>query len=217
MLSLFFPVCILPLVDFNTRKYAALYNFTFRLMITLIIGFGIIFHAPVWVKIVVAIFIMIMLSILATVTLEKQLFITAFCLFSLLFGFFMGVFIYRGVWVTESGQLHSILIIISILSVLAYFLLNNVNTVRWFSDHRLGIPGSMKRLSIILLSVLCVLISFISFSPWILRAIEAFLSGVVRLIRSLTDLLMNFMQTPALSQPESGSGFLPVQDRKSVV
>ena len=215
ILSLLLPVCILPFADFSMRKYATLYGFTFRLILALIIGFGVFFPEPVWVRIVVAVFALILLSILATVTADKPWFISAFCFISLLFGFFMGVIIYRGVLFTESGQLPVILIIISIFSSVSYFLLNNVNTVRWFSNHRLSIPGSMKRSSFALLSVLCILISVVSLSPWILRAIEAFLSGVVRLIRGLIDLLMSFLQTPAQTQLEGNTGFPPLYEQSA--
>jgi len=213
---LFLSVCILLFVDFNTKKYALLSGFMSRLSLALIIGFGVFFYTPVWVRIVVTVFVMIVLSILSTVMSETQLSLTAFCTASLLFGFFMGFFIYRGVWITDSVRLPGILIIISMFSVLSYFLLNNVNTVRWFSTHRLSIPGSIKRSSFALLSVLCLLISLISLSPWILRAIEAFFSAVVKLIRSLIDLLMSFLQPPPVTdQLEGGSGFPPVFEQST--
>jgi hypothetical protein len=156
---------------------------------------------PLLVRIVVTVFVFILLSVLASVMVDRQEFIAAFCGISLVISFFLGFLIYRGLSFTENEQLLNIIIAVSIFSSVSFFLITNVTTVRWFSIYCLSVPRSMKRASVILLSVVCVLIAVVTLSSWIFSAVEALINGIINVIRAIAEFINNMLDTMAVEQP----------------
>jgi hypothetical protein len=123
--------------------------------------------------------------------------------------FFVGIVMHNSDLFIDLERTLNVLIIISFISSISFFLVLNVNGARWFSEHCLSIPGSMKRSSLVLLAALCGVIAIISLSPWILRGIETLLIGAVRLINSFFEMLANMMTPQSVPVPVEGGMELP--------
>ena len=103
--------------------------------------------------------------------------------------FFLGFVDHRSVLLVSYGSLLSVFIIVSTISMLALFIVLNVDTARWFGMDGLSIPGTMKRSSLIIIVIVSVAITAMSFSSIIIETLSAVITGFFRLIYYLLSLL----------------------------
>jgi len=203
MLALFICVCIMPFFDFRRIKYATLLSFILRLTLSLIVGFIVFFYASLWVKIAITAFSLLILSILANAMSDEPGIIGVFCFFMLFFNVAFGLFgnsivtftIGDGAFVRYDHILN-ISMVISLFAALSFFMINNIDSVRWFSSSRLKIPQIMKRSSIVFLAIIGIMFVALAFASWIARAIGMLINGLIGLIQSLFDLIANVLQDP---------------------
>ena len=189
MLLLYISVLIIFTADIVIQKKKVLTCFIIRVIIGLMIGFVIFSGESIITSIILSLFVTILLSILSFAISEKFFYIGVFCFvmfaFNLITVFLNNIHSFEMI----DNQVFGILVIISTVAALAVYLTFNMDNARWFGTESLKIPGSMKRSSFLLLIVVCLLITVVAFSQWIMDTIRLIFGTVLNLIGSLFSLL----------------------------
>jgi len=186
---LYISICVMLFMDFHGQKRASLYCFLLRLVIAALAGFVLFSYIPLLLRFVITAYILILLSITAYAVSGNFHSVSILCLSMLAINLIIGIVIRAPAVMPEQEQLYGILIIISTVSILSFFLIINIDSARWFGPDRLNIPDSMKRSSFIILAIVSVVIALVSFSSIIVEAVKSFFIGIFRLIIALIELL----------------------------
>jgi len=189
MPALYFAVIINLVADIYIQKNKILYGFILRLSLALITGFAVLFNAPVLSSIFVSIYVLALLSIMAFIISDRFFNGGVFCFVMFSFNLILMFILRRYAAPVESEQLLNIFVIISAIASLSYYLLLNIDTVRWFGTESLKIPGSMKRSYVLILIIVCLVITIVSFASWIFETARALLAGIFNLLYRVFSLI----------------------------
>jgi len=192
MLYLFLSVCLILFIDFRKGTRASFLNFIFRFMLALSIGFILFYFSPLWVRITVAIYALVLLSVLAYATSDMFHKIGVLCLILLGFNLFIGLLDYRSSTFAGYGTLLTVSTGISTLCLLSFFIVLNVDSIRWFGTDGLSVPNNMKFASFAIIAAGGVLLTVISFSPWLAETGRFLLGGVIRLVNNFFRYIFSF-------------------------
>ena len=204
---LYVSICVMLFIDFHGQKRAALYCFLLRFVIAVIAGFILFSYIPLLLRFVITAYIVILLSITAYAVSGNFHNVSILCLSMLAINVVIGVIIRAPSVMPEHEQLYGILIIISTVSILSFFLIINIDDARWFGPDRLNIPDNMKRSSFIILAIVSVVIALVSFSSIIVEAVKTFFIGIFRLIIALIELLAPSGRVIGAQQPAADQFF----------
>jgi len=182
ILLLYFSVLLIPAADIFIQKKKVLISFIVRVIIGLVIGFVIFPVESIITSIILSMFVTVLLSILSFAITEKFFYLGVFCF--VMFAFNLAIVFLNNIHSFEviDNQVLGILVIISTVAALAFYLTYNMDNARWFGTESLKIPGSMKRSSILLLTVVCLLITIVAFSQWIMDTIKLIAGSIFNLI-----------------------------------
>jgi len=199
MPALYISAGIMLIIDFHDNKRASLLRFILRACLTALIVFGLFPGISIWAKLAAAAYMIVVLSIFSYIISDKFHNIGALCFVVLMFNLFTVLFFYISIIITEHGQLFDILIAISTFSILSYFMILNIDASRRFGVDVIKIPGTTKRVMLVILAIFCILVILLSIMPWIVEALETLLS----IVRSLLSQLIGiFTFTP---EPQPGN------------
>ena len=206
--ALYLSVCFILFINFHGQKNASFYCFILRLVLAVSIGFGVFIDIPLIVKIIISVYSLLLLSVLTYAISDRFHYIGAFCFVMLMLNFVIGVIIRLAVTHIFNEQFLNILIIISTVAVLSFFLILNIDNARWFGPDKLSIPVSVKRSSFVILAVVGAVITLISFSSFIIDALGSLIRGIFLLIDSLLGLFASNGQLYE-EQPYPADGMRP--------
>jgi len=201
MVVLILPACFLPLPHFNKKLYVFLTGPGLRLVYACITGFGMFYSEPLVAKIIISLSVLVLLTLLAYIASDRFGVVGAFCTIMFIANLFIGLFNNRTVWFNEIELLLNRTIIFSTFAVLSFYLTDNIDAARWFGTDRLNIPETMKKSAIILLTVTGLFVVILSYSSWILSAVEAIFNAVTALI----GLLLRFLASLVTLSGQEGA------------
>jgi len=189
MTAFILSICLMIIEDIWQKNQTAIIRLLFRFILVLIICFGLFYYISVWARAFLSVFMLVLLSLLSYALNDRYQNIGNFSIVMFIVTFFLGFVDHRSVLLVSYGSLLSVFIIVSTISMLALFIVLNVDTARWFGMDGLSIPGTMKRSSLIIIVIVSVAITAMSFSSIIIETLSAVITGFFRLIYYLLSLL----------------------------
>jgi len=194
MLTLFLCTCIIPFFTLIKISYSPLFRFALRLILVIGVGFILFSYESLLIQIVIIVSMMIMVSLISNAMSSESGVLDAFCFVMLVVNLFLGLFSNNGSIFVGHEYVFAISMIISLFSILAYFLISSVDSIRWFNKSRLQIPATMRRSSILLLVGIGFIFAILASISWIARVFDMIISSIIELIRSLHNFITNALQ-----------------------
>ena len=181
----FLPIAfILPAKDFPRR----LSRLIFRFILAAAVGFAMFFFAPMPFRIAAALYAYAAATVFWYADTERLHYVIATCSGMLLFDFIIGFLLSRAEVFPGAENLFAYSIPISVFAALGAYILRNVDQSRYFGDHRLPVPRTIRRMAMFL-TILCgMLITIVSFASTIPKMIAALLRGIASIIQTLFNL-----------------------------